>query len=212
MYHDHDINALNTVYESLKGLNNAQIRRILDWVASKFELDKKPGLKAVEREEASTPQPEPLPGPSPTPVEVVEPAVEPLKKRRGRKPGKKRRIVEETPPQPVESEITGFIKYDTFEDLLLFTNAKTNTAKILLAAAFLQEKTNLKEFESYDISTLFKKIGEEVNQPSSAINNLMSKKPPLLLQTGTQGTGLKSRRKFRVTEEGLRIARNYINE
>jgi hypothetical protein len=38
----------------------------------------------------------------------------------------------------------------------------------------------------------------------------MSKKPPLLFQTGTMGPGLKARRKFRVTEEGLRIARNYI--
>ena len=208
MYQDREIDALSNVYESLKGLNNAQIRRILEWVTGKFELEKQPDLKAVEREVEPTPQPEPVP----TPGEAAEPAVKPLKKRRGRKPGKKKRMVEETPPQPVESGITGFIKYDNFEDLLLFSKAKTNTAKILMAAAYLQDKSNLKEFGTYDISALFKKIGEEVNQPSSALNNLMTKKPPLLLQTGTQGTGIKSRRKFRVTEEGLRIARYYIKE
>jgi hypothetical protein len=229
MYPDSEINALSNVYESLKSLDNSQIKRILDLVKDKFDLDKKPGLKAVEREAAPPPGPGTLPVSST--VETAEPAVEPVKKRRGRRPGKakttiepvkKRRsrrpakaktVVEKPVPQPAAaSGITGFIKYDDFEELLLFSNAKTNTAKILLAAAYLQEKSNLREFGSYDISTLFKSIGEEVSQPSSAINNLMSKKPPLLLQTGTQGTGLKSRRKFRVTEEGLRIARNYIKE
>jgi hypothetical protein len=226
---DNEINALNNVYEAIKGFNNAQIKRILDWITGKFDLDKHPELKAVERRAASPPGPGPLP--VPLIVEAAEPAEEPVKKRRGRRPGKakttaapvkKKRgrrsvkvksIVEEHVPQSTEAVvIQGFIKYDNFEDLLLFSTAYNNTAKILLAAAYLQEKKNLREFGSYDISTLFKSIGEEVSQPSTALNNLMSKDPPLVMQTGTQGPGVKSRRKFRVTEEGLRIARNYIKE
>ncbi|UCH92405.1 MAG: hypothetical protein JSV88_19200 [Candidatus Aminicenantes bacterium] len=204
-----EINALSNVYEALKGLNKAQIKRILDWVTAKFILDTPQEFIAQQREAAPSTQPEILP----ESVEPPQPVVEPVKKRRGRKPGKKKRMVEETqetPLQPVEPKITGFIEYDNFEDLLLFSNSKTNTAKILLAAAFLQDKKNLKEFGSYDISSMFKKIGEEVKHPSAAINSLMSKKPPLLVQTGTQGTSKQSRRKFRVTEEGLKMARNYI--
>jgi hypothetical protein len=226
---DKEINALSNVYEALKGLNNAQIKRILDWITGKFELDKQPGLKSVETEASSPPGPGPLPEPSH--LETAAPSEEPVKKRRGRRPGKskttavpqkKRRgrrpaqvkPVEEQPgPKPADAPvITGFIKYDNFEELLLFSTANTNTSKILLAAVYLQENKNFKEFGSYDISALFKEIGEEVSQPSSSLNNLMSKKPPLLFQTGTQGPGLKARRKFRVTEEGLRIARNYIKE
>jgi hypothetical protein len=211
MYQDGEINALSNVYEALKGLNNAQIKRIIDWVTSKFELDKHPELKAVERRAASPPGPGPLP--VPLIVEAAEPAEEPVKKRRGRRSAKVKSIVEEHVPQSTEAVvIQGFIKYDNFEELLLFSTAYNNTAKILLAAAYLQEKKNITEFGSYDISTLFKSIGEEVSQPSTALNNLMSKEPPLLMQTGTQGPGVKSRRKFRVTEEGLRIARNYIKE
>jgi hypothetical protein len=210
MCQDGEINALNNIYEILKGLNNAQIKRILDWVKDKFELDKHPDLKAVERETEPEAKQEPAPT---TPIEVVEAAVEPLKEIPGHRQATTKPIVEMPMSTPTAAaKITGFIKYDNFEELLLFSNVNTNTAKILLAAAFLQDKKNLKEFGSYDISILFKKIGEEVSQPSSAINNLMSKKPPLLLQTGTQGTGLKSRRKFRVTEEGLRIASNYIKK
>lgn len=208
---DSEINALNNVYEALKGLNNAQVKRILDWVTDKFELEKHPNLKAVERETSPTPGPGPLPGASP--VKAAAPAVEPIKKKRGRRPAAVTPLIEEPAPQPAEPPgITDFIKYDNFEELLLFSTAHTNTAKVLVAAAYLQEKKRFKEFGSYDISGLFKSIGEEVNQPSSALNNLMSKDPPLVIQTGTQGPGFKSRRKFQVTEEGLRLARNYIKE
>jgi hypothetical protein len=108
--------------------------------------------------------------------------------------------------------IQRFQKYDNFEELLLFSTASTNIAKILLAAAYLQVKKNFKEFGSYDIHNLFKEIGEEIGQPSSALSYLMSKKPPLVIRTGSQGPGLKARRNFRVTEGGLRIAGNYIKE
>jgi hypothetical protein len=52
-----------------------------------------------------------------------------------------------------------------------FPSANTNTAKILLAAAYLQVKKNLKEFGSYDISKLFKGIVEEIIHPYSSLNN-----------------------------------------
>jgi len=227
MHSDIEINALSNVYEALKVLNNAQIKRILDWVTSKFDLDNQPGLKAVEREVEPTTSL--LPGV--TTVEASVTAGEPVKRRRGRRPGKekttkaplkKRRgrlpgkvvpAAEAPVPQPAETPtITGFIKYDNFDEFLLFSTAHTSTAKVLLAAAYLQEKKKLKEFCSNDISTLFNEIGEEIIQTAPYLSNLMSKNPPLMIQTGTEGPGLKSRRYFRVTEEGLRIALNYIKE
>lgn len=201
MYHDQEINALSNVYEALKGFNNDQIKRIIDWVTSKFRLDEPEEFKVVKREVALSPQP--------SPVEAAEPFVEP-EKRRGRKPGKVKPGVEES--QPVATGIKGFLKYDSLKEIFLASTVKRIGAKILLVAAYLQEKENFKELSSYDVSSRLKKIGEEIKNSSVAINGLMSKKPPLLLQTGTLGTGLKSRRKFRVTEEGLRVARNYINE
>jgi len=206
MHPDNEINALNDVYETLKGLDNAQIKRILEWVEDKFDLENQPYLKAVEREAAPAPVVS-------APVEPAEPGAVPEKKRRGRPPAKKGPIVEEFTPRPAESPvIQRFQKYDNFEELLLFSTAKTNIAKILLAGAYLQVEKNFKEFGSYDIHCLFKEIGEKIGHPSQALNYLMSKKQPLLVQTGSQGPGLKARRNFRVTEEGLRIAGNYIKE
>jgi hypothetical protein len=204
MYHDPEINALSNVHEVLKGFNNDQIKRIINWVTGKFELDKPPDLETGQREVDLSPQP--------AQEETVEPTVEPVKKRRGRKPGQVRPVAEGTQPQPVPSQLKGFLKYDSLKEIFDASTSKRPGEKMLLAAAYLQEKENFKELSSYDISSRLKKIGEEVNHPSAAINSLISKKPPLLQQTGTHGASVKSRRKFRVTEEGLKKAKKYINK
>jgi len=206
MHHDNEIKALNEVHETLKGLDNAQIKRILVWVEDKFELENQPDLKAVEREAEPSPEVS-------APVEASEPEAAPVKKRRVRPPAKKEPVVEEPVTELDETPaIQRFQKYDNFEELLLFSTARTNIAKILLAGAYLQVEKNFKEFGSYDISSMFKEIGEKIGPPSQSLYYLMIKKPPLLVQTGSQGPGLKARRNFRVTEEGLRIAGNYIKE
>jgi hypothetical protein len=208
MYQDHEINALSNVYEALKGLNNAQIKRIIDWAASKFELDSRPGLKAVEAVEREV-----EPSPPLAPVDPAETAVKPEKKRRGRPPVKMKPTIEKPVTQPAAAVgITGFMKFDSLQEIFLASTVKTTGAKILLASAYLQETENFKELSSYDITSRMKNIGQTLKNASIAVKSLMLKKPPMLIQTGTFGYSKQSRKKFRVTEEGLRIARNYINE
>ena len=62
---DNEIKALNDVYETLKGLDNPEIKRILVWVEDKFDLENQPDLKAVEREAAHSPV---IPAPEPSAV------------------------------------------------------------------------------------------------------------------------------------------------
>ncbi len=200
MYQDQEINALSSVYETLKRLDNDQIKRIVDWVTSKFSLEEPEAFKAVKREAALPAQP--------SWEEAAEPVLEPLKKRPGRKPGKA--VPGPDVSQPVASGLKGFMKYDSLEELFSAAAVKKIGAKILLAAAYLQEKENFKELSSYDVSSRLKKIGKEIKNASVAINALMGKKPPLLIQTGMLGPSPKSRRKFRVTEEGLKAARAYL--
>jgi hypothetical protein len=83
--------------------------------------------------------------------------------------------------------------------------------RFLLAAAFLQENKNYKELTSYEVSSALKKAGHPVNHPSATISSLISRKPHLLVQLGSFGTSKQSRRKFRVTEAGLKIARGFVN-
>jgi hypothetical protein len=202
MYPDDEINALSTVYEALRGLNNAQVKRIIDWVTSKFNLE----IETTEREVGAFPEP------GPGLVESAEAVVTPVKMKPGRPPAKEKLTAEVEQPQTIPPGMPVFLKYDTFEDLFFASNAKTITAKILLAAAYLQEKKKIKEFGSSDLNAMMKKIGQVVQNISASINVLLMKKPPLLIQAGKPGAKKHARRAYTVTEEGLRIARNYIND
>ena len=204
MSQDNEIDALSKVYDSLTGLNNAQVKRVINWIASKFELDKYPGLKAVEREVGSSLER------GPAPPESAEATVMPGKKRRGRLPAKAKLTAEAEEPQTEAVGSPDFMKYETFAELFFASNARTITAKILLAAAYLQEKKNIKEFGSSDINAMLKKIGQVVQNISASINVLLLKKPPLLIQAKKPGSHKHARRAYNVTDAGLNIARNYI--
>ena len=196
MNQDPEIDALSRVYDTLTGFNNAQIKRTIDWVISKFGLsEEKPPVKVSEHQVA------------PPPVEPTEPVRELVKKRRGRRPQKA-----QPTPQPEQTAVTGFMKFDTVEDLFFSSNVRTAASKILLVAAYLKEKHNLNEFSSFDINSRLKKVGDGVQNITNSINTLMDKEPPLLIQTGKMGDTKQAKRKFQVTEEGLRIARNYLTE
>jgi hypothetical protein len=215
MYQDQEINALNDVYEALVGLKPTQIKRIVEWLSSKYNLEKqKTGIVSTDKEVSS---------PAAALVEVAPPADETaapvVKKRRGRPPGNAEPAAEisvSIPKPAVGADaapgVEGFLKFDTFEDLFFSSNAKSIAAAILLAASYLQERHNSKTLNTSEINAQMKKVGQQVQNISASINNLLTKKPPLLVQTGKLGDSKQARRQYRVTEEGLRIARNYINE
>jgi hypothetical protein len=209
MYRDQEINALNNVNEALKGLNRNQVKRIIDWVTDRYGLVMTTEVLPLQREVSGLAQTElkTVAQPIAEPITPVTPLV---KKRSGRKPkGTLPGIAAESEPVP-PAGITGFMKYETIEDLFSSVKAKTFSAKILLAGAYLQETRQLKEFKTFDIIAILKKTGGKTRNISSAINGLLRKKPPVLIQTGKLGLSRRAGRSFRLTEEGLRSAKKYI--
>ena len=100
--------------------------------------------------------------------------------------------------------------FETVLDLFAASNVKKSTSKVLLMAAYLQERHNYKEIGSYDINFRLKRIGYRVTNISSLINGLLNRKPHLLVQVGTEEHQKRGRRKFQVTVEGLKIASGYL--
>lgn len=195
MLNEPEIIALSKVNETLKGLNTDQIKRILDWAAGRFKLEKHQVLNSEET------------------VEFTE---APVKKEKKRREPKDKKVILPAEEEKTKAEVPGitvFMKYDKFEDMFFASNAKLITAKILLAAAYLQENKKIKEFGSSDLSGMMKKIGQgQVKNIAASINVLLMRKPPLLIKIEKKGNRKHARRAYRVSEEGLRIAGNYIIE
>jgi len=105
---------------------------------------------------------------------------------------------------------TGLKRYKSIEALFLSSNLKTVTSKILLAASYLQEKNNLEEIATRDINESLRKLGYDVTNIAVTLNSLIQKKPPMLIIVGKEGDSKQARRKFKVSEEGLALAKSFL--
>jgi len=197
MYHDLEINAMSEVLEALKDLNRTQIKRIIDWTTSKFGLMESENMQQTETEEVQ-----------PVKDEPVEVSVEPTDQDN---------IPADTPPlevdpktRPLDTRGLGLKRYKSIENLFLASTVTTVASRILLAAAYLQEKLGFTEVSSFDINSRLKKLGYGVSNITTAINGLLTKKPPRMAQTKKEGDSKQAKRKFIVTEEGLDIAKTYL--
>ncbi len=214
MYNDPEIMAMSEVFEALKRLEIPQVKRILDWVNSKFGLDMDMTMIVQPVPEVSV-QPEeqpPMPAPAPEPVAEVEVA-QPQEPPAASVETEEAPAVEEKPAPAVKAPSTkglGLKRYKSIENLFLAANIDTVGSRILLAAAYLQEKSGFTEMSSYDINSRLKKMGYGVSNITTAINGLLNKKPPLMQQLRKEGDTKQAKRKFTVTEEGLKKSKTYL--
>jgi hypothetical protein len=228
MYQDPEILAMSQVLEAFNGLDNVQRKRILDWITSKFGITPNQ-VKVIAQEEIQIapvvkeePQPQSEtkaeePEEEDTPEEKAETVNEEEPTEEAETPEEETADEEEISDIEPEDDSTtdplkglGLKRYKSIETLFLSSNIKTVASKILLAAAYLQEKMGYDEISSFDINSRLKKMGYGVSNISNSLNTLLKKEPPLMIQTRKDGDSKQAKRKFQVTEEGLKVARTYL--
>lgn len=242
MYHDPEILAMSQVYEAFKTLDNNQIKRVIDWLTSKFGIidfqiplpphtQHKPQVivyqapvptQPVVVQEAEKPIEEPIiikaPVVVPAPpkaeetsgpgedfeekVEAVRPAIIPREKDEK----------EEAGSAEASTKNLGIKRFKTIENLFLAADAKTVSERILLAGAFLQEKLDFPDFTSHDINSRLKKMGYGIENVTNAINSLLKRKKPLMIQTKKEGDTKQSKRRYLLSPDGLQIAHNCLRK
>lgn len=201
MVFDPELQAMSNVYETLKSLNNVQRQRILRWVKERLESElamiaagyKPAVVKAVA---------EPV-------VVKEEPVVKIVKSVEKTEAAETAPEVKPVPaPKPVGPKT--LMDYETALELFSESNVKKATSRVLLMAAYLQERHGFKEISSYDINFRLKRIGFGVTNISSLINAIMTRVPHLLVQEGADEHTKQARRKFKVTPEGLALAKTFM--
>jgi hypothetical protein len=189
---DPEISAMNETLDALKTLNNGQRKRVIDWITARYRLNEVGTFSIQEEEEQAESE------------EIVQPVEKQVGKKRGRKPGPKK-------AQAAVADKSDINSYETVLDLFSNANVKKVSSKILLMSAYLQEKLKFTEISSFDINSRLKRIKHGVSNISTAINGLLKKNPQLLVEVEKPGEeGKSTRKKFRVTEEGLKLAKTFL--
>jgi hypothetical protein len=93
--------------------------------------------------------------------------------------------------------------YDSIADLFGHAIFKTESDKALLAAAFLQSKTE-DDLTSRDIHKELIHLGHGVTNITAAIRPLIHQKPSLMIQTRKEGKSQQAQKKYKVTAEGMK--------
>lgn len=188
---DLELMAMSETIEALKSLEKEQVRRIVTWLKNRFNIEDGK-IYIEEKEENNYTDYASITSGKGT-SSAIEARVGKEKKQWG---GTKKKSIKD---------------FDTVLDLFAESTVKRAGHKILLMAAYLQEKQDLKDITSYDINFRLKRIGHGIQNISSVINTVLRENPVILqeIQEGSPGTNY-SRKKFHVTAEGLKLAESFI--
>lgn len=94
-------------------------------------------------------------------------------------------------------------KFDTLADAIGSAHAKTDSLRVLVAAAYISKKKNQPEVTGLEINGELKNIGHRVGNITDAINALKAKKPQWMVQTRKDGKSKQARKKYKVTSVGF---------
>lgn len=180
---DQEIEVLSKCHDLLKDLDDDVKVRALQWLSSKFHLGQTTLTLASELEAAE--------------------AAAATNGGSTAKPAKAAATASEPTPSGIES-------FSSFKELYKFVNPSSDSEKALVSAVFLQLKKDFSELTSAQVQKELKKIDQRVSNITQAISALVKKK--MMIQLGKEGQSQQSRKRYKVTHEGIKSVAEAIKK
>jgi hypothetical protein len=89
-------------------------------------------------------------------------------------------------------------------DLFASAAPKTDKEKALVVAYWFQVANGANSFESFDINRELKQLGYGLSNVTAAFTDLIEAKPGLVIQVQKSGKSQQARKKYRLTNEGIK--------
>lgn len=109
---------------------------------------------------------------------------------------------------PVE-EGTG-VHFSDFADLYSRADPSSEAQKALIAGYWVQVVGAQETFESQSLNTELKNLGHGVKNITDALDQLIERKPRLVIQVRKSGTTRQARKRYKLTVEGIRAAERLL--
>jgi hypothetical protein len=102
--------------------------------------------------------------------------------------------------------------FESAADISAKAKPQSEADKVLVVAAYLQNKGGEKELTSREINKELKNLGHGVGNITNAISSLSVKKPSLMIQTRKEGRSKQAQKKYKVTTEGFEAVKRLISQ
>lgn len=102
-------------------------------------------------------------------------------------------------------------KLEDFATLFDATQPHTDAERALIAAYWVQIALGVEEFDSQKINTELKNLGHPIANITGALANLSARRPSLVLQTRKIGHARQARKRFKLTNAGIRRVQDMIS-
>lgn len=111
----------------------------------------------------------------------------------------------------VSSESAVIASFDSIADIFAEGMPNTDVDKVLLASAYLQEKSGGSDLTGREINAELHNLGHRVANITSSVSGLINRKPQLMIQTRKDGKSQQAQKKYRVTVAGLNAAKAMLS-
>ena len=121
-----------------------------------------------------------------------------------RKPGGK---VADPPSEDEETAAekpAGAPTFATLGELFSAADPKTNGQKALVVGYWLQTSEGLPDLDAFRVNTELKHLGYGIANITTAMDELKGSKPALAIQLKKSGSSRQARKKYKVTEAGIK--------
>ena len=195
MIGDLELDVMGKSYDLLKDLNDGEKRRVIQWLVNKFGLLNTSVFQGtIQKLDENS-----LGGTHPVSIISAPVAKTAPITRKAASPPKESSSNKGIVTEVVVPDLTGYSVSGLFDRV----RSKTDVARVLLVAAYLQEKGNGVELGSRQINKELKNIGRGIKNITQAINSLLKKDPQLLKLTRKTTSSQQGKKKYLVTPLGM---------
>jgi hypothetical protein len=134
------------------------------------------------------------------------------------------RNVEVTPP-PAALQMTGHpptatqgpaqapqapVASESLPELYSVASPNSDADRALVVAYYLQKMKGASDLDSFSINKELRHLGYAASNITSALNSLIARKPQYAIQTHKSGSSRQARKRYRLTNEGLRAVERML--
>lgn len=114
------------------------------------------------------------------------------------------RVENDLTEEASDANTTQTEQFENVADLYAAVEPRNDPEKALVVAYWVQRIGDQADFDSASVNKELKHLGHGVGNITTALGSLISRKPQLVIQTRKSGSSQQARKRYRLTNEGIK--------